>query len=254
MVARALPIRRGCGRRVRGGIYLEVGLGPGGRPVEDFLIDPPLKLGPEALTALGVHPVGVSLVERQGATHVLDWVGSEHYPNVADFVEEVRVAGLSRRLSRSLDFSRLGPGSRILLIHARAWIDNAQEYYRSLAEGAPRPYQQPGARRCPRRLPGHDNWSNPPTMCAQLWWQDVAGGHPVDDNPFRGPRTTVREMPAFSYLGLRPPDGVEARYTPAIFASFPVSRLVVISDPAGGHEEPLRAASRAHLPVELEEE
>lgn len=99
---KAIPVPRGCGERKQTAVYCEVGMGPGGRPLEDFLICPPQKINP---AELGVRPIGVRLVQHQAVWHTLDWMGSEHYPNVADMVEEVRRFGLSRRLPRTLDFS-----------------------------------------------------------------------------------------------------------------------------------------------------
>jgi hypothetical protein len=43
--------RRGCGYRQPGAAYLAVPLGPGGRPVEEFLIDPPVVSDHEELLA-----------------------------------------------------------------------------------------------------------------------------------------------------------------------------------------------------------
>lgn len=126
LVEGAIAVPRGCGpARDEGGIYAEVGLSPVGLPLSFFLVDPPI---PVSCAALGLTPVGVTLIEREGVTHVLDWVGSTHYPNVADFVEETLLFGLSRRLPQTLDFARLGPLSRIILVHGRAHIDNAWQY------------------------------------------------------------------------------------------------------------------------------
>jgi hypothetical protein len=94
---------RGCGTRVKGGIYAECKLSPFGMPIEHFLIDPPNPIPDD----LGLTPVGVKLFERDGVFHILDWVGSAHYKNVADFIEETRNFGASRRLSKSTDFSKL---------------------------------------------------------------------------------------------------------------------------------------------------
>ncbi|MGA2928536.1 MAG: hypothetical protein ABSG43_21600 [Solirubrobacteraceae bacterium] len=82
--------RRGCGIREPGGAYLAVPLAPWGRPVEEFLIDPAVVL--DAI-ALGLSSVGVTLVDRDHATHVLDVVGRAHYGTVAEFVDEIRRIG-----------------------------------------------------------------------------------------------------------------------------------------------------------------
>ncbi len=42
----AIPVERGCGTREEDGLYWELGMGPGGRPLIDFLLDPPLCIFP----------------------------------------------------------------------------------------------------------------------------------------------------------------------------------------------------------------
>ena len=81
-----LTKERGCGSRKKGGVYLTVAEGPGGKPIEHFLIDPPI---PVDLQQLGIGPRGIHLVERNGVWHVFDVVGTKHYPNVADYVWDV---------------------------------------------------------------------------------------------------------------------------------------------------------------------
>jgi hypothetical protein len=254
MALGALPVRRGCGTRVAGGVYSECGLSPEGRPLEDFLLDPPAPLPLEAQRHLGITPIGVKLLPDPGdpqTHHVVDWVGSKHYPNVADFLEEVRRFGLSRRLPRTLDFARLSRASRHLVVHANAWIVNAADYF--------------GARatddwRCPRHRPDHLDPPAPPPMCASLWWEDVVGGegHEAPDERLEGrrhPRPIRRAMPSFAYVARRPPAGVEGRYLPAVFAAFPITRLCVVADPEGGTHLDAVARARATrgVPVDLEE-
>lgn len=238
MPAHAIPVPRGCGERKRGGVYAECGLSPFGSPLEAFVIDPPT---PIDAAALGVSPVGVSLLPdpASGAVHVLDWVGEAFYPNVADVLEEVRRFGLSRRLPRTLDFARLDGRSRILLLHARALLRE------------PAPYLADRRRPCPKALPEHRPPAAPSPPCAALWWEDVRGGAP---EPGDDARLVRRAMPSFAYVTRRAPDGASGRAAVAIFASFPLSRLVVIDDPEGGaHEGALERAARADLPVDLEE-
>jgi len=238
MTSRAFPIPRGCGERKQGGIYGECGLSPFGRPLEDFLMDPPV---PIDVAALGVSPIGVTLLAdpATGATHILDWIGETYYPNVTDMLEEVRRFGLSRRLPRTLDFSRLDGQSRLLLVHRRALLLD------------PAPYLADRQRACPKELPEHASPAAPTPHCAALWWEDVRHGEP-EARP--DPRQVRRSMPSFSYLARCAPAAASDRSAPAIVASFPLSRLVVIDDPEGGtHEAALAKASAAHLPVELEE-
>jgi hypothetical protein len=227
MTTGAIAVPRGCGTRKKGGIYFETGLSPYGQPLEYFIVDPPVLLDGWDLSS-----VGVQLIERDGITHILDWVGSKHYPNVADYLEEVRRFGLSRRLSKTLDFSRITSQTRILLVHARAWIDNFQEYQ---------------TWDCPKEYPFHTPEVLPhepedhKRMCAGVWWQDIEQGVPQE-----GDRLVRRELPSFTYYGHCRPEGVTPQHRPAIFASFPCTRLVVVK---GNHDEALEKASQANVDV-----
>ena len=106
---------------------------------------------------LGLASVGVTLIERDGVTHVIDIVGREHYPTVASFIDEARRLGISRRAPRTIDFDQITPASRLLLAHAHADIANAPEF--------------PCEERCPchvaeHLVPGFGD------MCARLWWEE----------------------------------------------------------------------------------
>jgi hypothetical protein len=243
MVMAAIPGERGCGQRKCGGIYGECGLSPWGKPLEDFLMDPPVAVDP---TDLGISPIGVTLIDdpATGATHILDWVGEEHYPNVCDALEEVRRFGLSRRLSRTLDFGRLDANSRILLVHRRALITDVAAYVVDWR------------RSCPKAVPEHADPPHAPSLCAGIWWEDVGGGQkaaPQDGQPADA-RRVRRAMPSFSYVARSAPLGATPAYAPAIFASFPLSRLVVVRDPEGAtHRTALDRAGQASLPVDLED-
>jgi hypothetical protein len=114
LVARdVFPLRRGCGVRLAGGIYATFRA-----PDEDdllrYFITPPIPVDP---AALGISPIGVHLIERNGVWHLIDWIGAEHYPTPSAFLNEVRSMGLSRRVQRTLDFSRLTEDSRVLCVH-----------------------------------------------------------------------------------------------------------------------------------------
>jgi hypothetical protein len=150
--------QRGCGYREPGGAYLAVPLVADGVPVEHFLIDPPAVVDGDAL---GLSAVGVTLVERDGVTHIMDIVGREHYPTVADFIEEVRRLGVSRRVSSTLEFSRVTSESRLLLLHPHADIANAPTF--------------PTRRPCPCRIPDHTPASYR-AMCARLWDEEPLTG------------------------------------------------------------------------------
>jgi hypothetical protein len=239
-------IVRGCGTRVGGGIYAECPLSPFGCPLEDFLCDPPI---PVDANELGITPVGVKLIERNGVWHLLDWVGSSHYKNVADYFEEVRRYGMSRRLSATLDFKKLTAQSRILLLHSNAWIENFEEYSKS--EPAEELLKIFPYSKCPKNLPEHQR-DKMESCCFRFLYQDISGG---DHHPEGDKRTVYRKMPSFDYYGLKAPENVKPKYQLAIFASFPITNLAVINDPEGGtHEKSINLAQVARIPVNLEDE
>lgn len=120
-MSQALPVRRGCGSRREGGVYIECGVTEdGGSPIEAFLFDPPLTDVPDEWLKPHRTP---TVFEGDGVSHVVIWVGAEFYPNVFDFIEETRVAGASRRVPSMFDFSKLTAQSRMYFVHASAVVE-----------------------------------------------------------------------------------------------------------------------------------
>lgn len=260
-MAGAIAVPRGCGTRKAGGVYAELGLSGDGVPLESFLMDPPR---PVDNLGFPITAVGVTAFEKNGVTHVLDWIGSQYYPNVPDVIEEVRRFGLSRRIGAGFDFSQLGPKSRILCVHQKAWVEPMKKM-RDPEESA---------HYCPLEIDAHHQAESP--QCLGASWEHLVEGEPVEvdgDRPhlvalghnppieethlrasYR-PRLVKRHMPSFSYYGFEAPDGLSLTYRPAIFASFPISRLTVVRDPSGGkHESAAEKASTSSLDVELVDE
>lgn len=203
---------RECGFRKEGGVYAEVPSSPYGRPIEDFLKCNPIPIDREEYglgKGLGVRLIGVpdtclackgtgklkemNMREEEaqevyplvdcppcGGTgkelvyHVFDIVGSENYPNVADFIEEARRLGVSRRLELSgakdeacstcsgsgrvtrlttvetlkncpdckgegtlagaNQYAKITPRSRLFLLHNRAIINSPDRYYAQMKD------------------------------------------------------------------------------------------------------------------------
>ena len=108
---------RRCGWRVAGGVYWTLDTEASGAPRHDlarFTLSPAIPVDPEAM---GLSAIGVSTVERNGVTHVVDWVGESHYETPEAFLEEVARMGLSRRMPRTFRFDTLTEDSRILIVH-----------------------------------------------------------------------------------------------------------------------------------------
>ncbi len=147
---KADPVSRGCGDREPGGVYAECGLSFRGRPLEEFLIDPPLPIPPgldlvnKPQTWQRMLPTGESALDGEGLPifDLLIWVGQEHYTYCPDFLEEVKRYGASRRLNPNLDLSLLSRSSRMILAHPHVL---------NMAWQTQRPPQS-----CKKEVPGHD--------------------------------------------------------------------------------------------------
>jgi hypothetical protein len=250
-----LPRARACGLRIRGGVYAETGLSGDGLPIDYFIIDPPI---PIETSQLGLAAVGVKLIEIDVTNmenshigepaslacdtiyHIFDIVGQEFYPYPADYVEETRRMGASRRLPSNLDFSRLEPGSRLILIHARAVIENFPDY------------PQPPDMECPKGIEAHA-LSPLPEMCAGLWWHDLPDQPDESEACFRSGQVLRRVAGDTMYCCYPRPEGAFPSYHHGIFLSLPISNLAVIK---GGEatERNYQAVCNSGLPVFLEEE
>jgi hypothetical protein len=202
-----MPARLCGATREKGAIYCEVPTSPFGLPLEYFLVDPPQVVDAKAL---GLTPLGVKLIpDTQGIYHIWDIVGGDFYPNVADMIEEIRALGVSRRLSDKLDYKKLTPRSKIIMLHSRAFIENFEEY--------------DSHEDCPTAKEGHEF---PNRMCVKLWWEDLTDGTPTKPDT----REVARVLPSCMYKGKSRPNGITPKYKLAIFASFTIGRLAVVKD------------------------
>lgn len=223
MSSKAIPVDRGCGVRVRGGVYLEIGVGADGVDLHRFLVDHPLRL---PMRELGITPRGVHIIDDPWDTRasmLIDWIGSQHYPNVLDFLTEARMYGISRRLPRNFPFESLH-GISIGFVHSRAAVENPEAFWAN---------PQVTKTYCPtgnavHQSPAYRSAGGP---CAGFWWEDVEGGIELD--PEMGNRVVRREMPSFRYLARRRPDTADPIYAPALFLVMRPGRLVYVEERPG---------------------
>lgn len=108
---------RGCGDRQTDAIYLESRLCKGGLPIEEFIIDPPIDCEDNDIK----FSRSFQIFQKDGVNHLIDWVGESFYESPWDFIEECRVKGMSRRISKTFDFSILTLGqSQVFFAHKKA--------------------------------------------------------------------------------------------------------------------------------------
>lgn len=227
-------------------------MGENGHPLEEYLADPPVAVD---VARVGISPVGIHAVEintSEGpATWLFDWIGSEHYPNVVDFLEETRHFGVSRRAPGSLPWEKLNSRTRLVLLHARAVISDPAPYYRTESrDNLPcRCPQIIGWDHCQRRMPKEHEAGQ---QCARFWWQDVFNGDPVPDRTGRRVTRTVGDT---TYQAWARPVGLEPSYRVGMVARFPLPRVSVIRDrESGTHEDVFRRVQRASVPAYVADE
>lgn len=244
---------RGCGKtRDAGGVYMEVGFSPYGKELEELLFDPIVECFPEHL---GLSPRAPLLFfnETEERYDVIDWVGESHYPNPADFLEEVRRLGLSRKLELHANaYNLLSRHSRVIIVLPHAYIDpQVMTRYVCISQTM-------------RRI-GY-NWDYCPTgkhhienihksCCAgTLWNRTDKHTEPHSDHP--DTRYVQRQMPAFTYNGVTSCsaflDADPSMFRPGFVASFLIGRLAVVADPIDNlHNDKLEKLSKCALEVEL---
>lgn len=256
-IADPTPVRE-CGQRKEGGIYVEFGLSVGGAPLEHFLLDPPIPTSQLTLISSTdtvirkLNPRGMTVARlcEHGPYHLFDWVGMDNYPNVADFVEEVRLHGLSRRVPKTAQFDLLDKRSRIIIVHARGYVHNFADYYDAVQLRNPK-RKWDAIWRCPRGRFEHLH-QVPDEMCSGIWWLDLDPRAQVAPYPRVGKHgfpLVERKMTHMAYYVALRPAGISPVYEPAVAASFPIWRLAVVKAEDGSHETSRAAAERSRLPV-----
>lgn len=225
---------RGCGgSRIKGGLYLVTNLVKNGTPLYKFIIDPPIPVPGQ----MDIPFRGVAIRERpdgSGIFDVYDHVGSEHYPNVLDFIAEVAKLGLSRHVSKLVDFEKITPESRIILAHERAVLTNHNELYERLhREFAEYPDHPHGLScRCITHQEAHDAMIQGPigtnsVCCAGVWNQLITGGEDSFDPTLR-PRTVKRTVGDTTYSGFKAPEKFNPDYQRGFFMALPLSGIELV--------------------------
>lgn len=268
---------RECGDRKEGGVYATCPLSTSGygMPLEHFIPCYPVKIVAEDynLANVGVKLVdieetceickGIPYGKKKGAkyedtclacfgsgtetvTHIFDIVGQEYYPNVADFLEEARRMGVSRRLELEdkKQYARLSKRSRLMLLHHKAVILNPAPLHAAMDEVEVARLERAG---CPGGREHTKAAIKNNVGCSALHWNTVNKGLSVGGDAES--RFVNRTLKSGTYRGYAPPPAVEINYHLGIFGVFPLAKIQVV-DPSGEYENKLQRAETARLDVE----
>ena len=243
-----VAVRRGCGKRTQGGVYLTTEFSAHGIPIQYFLYDPPwIPLDDEG-EPWYPNSLGVALTQREdGFCDVWDWIGSDAYPYFPDFWEEGVRFEFSRKVSPHIPFEMLKLGkSEQIGVHPKGLpklnktqLDYTYDYEADTSMNS-----------CPHHKEIHED-GEANEFCTRLLWQFVGHGpypnytreFPVDD-------------PVFSYLCAPLPDTLVEWY-PAALYHLPIHKIEVINDPVEGlHEDRVEIliGSGTDIPFEVVEE
>lgn len=216
---------RECGFRKEGGTYAVCPTSKNGKPIEYFIVCKPKKIN---RAEYNIKNIGVNLVDvetgepcpvcggtgsdkdfntckkcggsgNEIVTHVFDVVGADNYPNVADFLEEVKRLGVSRRMELETpeQYARLTKKSRLVLLHSKAVIENPFDILKGMQKTERIRLNRAG---CPKDLTEHtvagdgitetskDYKINPSLTtapgCGMLYWNVIEGGEVIGEtNP-----------------------------------------------------------------------
>jgi hypothetical protein len=239
---------RRCGSRIAGGVYVEVPLSATGLPLENFLCDPAIRIPDE----LELPNRGMVLRTTEDGTNILyDLIGKDNYPNVLDFVEEVRAMGLSRRIQSNFDFSQLNGKTIYCAVHPRGYVAN-ESWYREYARENPIAGDDGISRETPWPCPKlqHTKGSNHTEPCSAVWWHDIAPGPDVSPTGYDR-IVEVAQPSAPPYRAMSRPPGILPIYYPAIVLTLPLRKLSVIRGEDGEHEKPLQNAAQAGKGIQV---
>jgi len=197
---------RGCGIREEGSLYFVCETSPLGRPIEDFLVDPPIPWKGPRLRA--------PMLQHDGArfNHVLIGVGARYYPFIPDFIEEAKIMGVSKRIPTGFDLSKLTPGrSKMALIHPRAIpvFEYTLHFYPPCPKGI-------------RRAHG---------CIGKLWPLSALNAYRTHEVSMSGTMAAIK-TPSVRYqvrIPKEPKHPFDGLYLPGLFLSVPITRIDYIN-------------------------
>ena len=224
-------IRRGCGKRAAGGVYLTTELSTRGIPLRYFLIDPPWV--PMVDGEVWLPPVqGLAIEPRPSDPNiwdVWDWIGAGGYPFFPDFYEEGARFEFSRRSPPDLNFELLTTKSYHVYVHPRGLPENhlRGNLHADLVDGV-------SLEVCPTDSSDAEHYTK--EFCTGLLWQLVGTEHiPGRLHVVEIPRDF--KPPTFRYYAATPPKGFVPKWVPAAVLKLPIHKIEVIQDPLSDKDE-----------------
>ena len=249
MQARAIPVERGCGRR-KTGLYVEVGVGPGGRPIHDFVCDPPVpiaegldlvnkpRLLPRRVNGYGSvssaqetreghvqgerddGEVSIDPVTGRPVVDLYVWIGEGTrskplYPYAPDFIEEAANYGISRHIPATLDIKQLTRESLLILAHPRA-INLTWQKQSSPLE-------------CRKNIPSHTSIIGRQGPCIYKNWELIPREAASDQEitvQDAGVTCYFRQIGSSSYLFA--PSGEVVEWKPGFILKVPISGFALV--------------------------
>lgn len=227
----SMHLRRACGFRKAGGTYVTTKTSAWGAPIENFLVDPPYPIFLDQFPSLSAQ--GLNLIEatwrgQPGVYDIFDWVGTEYYPYVPDFVEEARLFGTSRMAQPNLPFGMITKNSWHFFMHSRASVVDPTKPYDNYL----------GIAGCPKDIPIHvEQPQQVYEMCTGLLWEMVGNCKDPDK------RVTTITMPCsvnsqtFQYSGALAPRAWDVEWQLAIFMRLKPTAIEVVEDKVTNRHE-----------------
>lgn len=233
--------RRACGVRVQDGVYLEVGVGPNGNPIQDYFIDPVIPITPEQERYFKLTDIGVQVREWKGVYHAFNIVGQKSYKFAPDYLEEAARLGISTRVSSKLfEFEKLGEDSLLFVLHRKGFIKNLKETeLASMLEKCPCAYKE------------HENPEFTSDVCIGHLWNAYPKELITDEGTRRvtSCEFAASSAPAYEEESVAEPP----LFGLAIIAAFRISNIAVIE--GKHHDETARKIrEKTNYEVEIKKE
>ena len=215
---------RGCGGMKSDALYMTWSLGQGGIPVNNLVICPVWRLNHKKM---GLKSQGVTLLpalSNQGKMiytpsgdlvyDVYDWVGSGYYPYKLTMYKEICWGGLSRRVPKNTDFSKIFKGySKHYLVHSKGVIhDGIHEVKASVNE-----LEHPECLRNWHGIPFKASFMD---TCSAMWWHEIS----IKDCTQDTDGIWYAQHPSFDYEVY--PTDADITWSPGAFMALPIGRFV----------------------------